>query len=115
MKIRITHTKQSFFLRVAIANLDVVQPSESGYRSSHARRVMLDSDTTRDVQVDVGEHSIVLKQQLDEDQLAPIFDDEWTASMVWEASYVLSCFLDRGVKDIWQPGGKSVIELGSGW
>jgi hypothetical protein len=44
--------------------------------------LMLDGDTTRDVQVEVGEHSIVLKQQLDEGQLAPIFDDEWTASMV---------------------------------
>jgi hypothetical protein len=66
--------------------------------------------------VEIGSHRIQLQTQLDEDKLAPIFDDEWTASMVWEASVLLSSYLQGELdKGQWQPSGKSVIELGSGW
>ena len=64
--------------------------------------------------LEIGPHRIVLKTQLDEDQLAPIFDDEWTASMVWEASVLLSLYLQEN-NGSWQPQDKRVIELGSGW
>ena len=42
----------------------------------------LNAGVFTDVRVEVGSNSVILKQRLDESQLAPIFDDEWTASMV---------------------------------
>ncbi|ETI54625.1 hypothetical protein F441_02546 [Phytophthora nicotianae CJ01A1] len=69
-------------------------------------------------QVTVGGRSYSLSETLRSAELAPIFEDAWTASRVWEASRFLAERLVRfasespatfNVKD-----GQSVLELGSG-
>jgi hypothetical protein len=69
-------------------------------------------------QVSVGDRSYALSETLRSAELAPIFEDAWTASRVWEASRFLSERLVRFSAE--SPtafdvrSGQSVLELGSG-
>eukprot|EP00644_Phytophthora_capsici_P007501 jgi/Phyca11/16685/fgenesh1_pg.PHYCAscaffold_21_\ len=69
-------------------------------------------------QVTVGGRSYSLSETLRSAELAPIFEDAWTASRVWEASRFLADHLVRFASE--SPatfdvsGGQSVLELGSG-
>ncbi|CAI5710424.1 hypothetical protein KXD40_005092 [Peronospora effusa] len=70
------------------------------------------------VLVSIGDRKYALSETLRSAELAPIFDDVWTASRVWESSRFLAECLVRfssespaffNVSD-----GQSVLELGSG-
>ncbi|KAG7393078.1 hypothetical protein PHYPSEUDO_012413 [Phytophthora pseudosyringae] len=66
-------------------------------------------------QVTVGGRSYALSETLRSAELAPIFEDAWTASRVWEASRFLAERLARFASE--SPAafaGQSVLELGSG-
>ncbi|KAL3658765.1 hypothetical protein V7S43_016134 [Phytophthora oleae] len=70
------------------------------------------------LQVTVGGRSYSLSETLRSAELAPIFEDAWTASRVWEASRFLAEHLVRFASE--SPAtfdvnaGQPVLELGSG-
>ncbi|RLN92065.1 hypothetical protein BBJ28_00009766 [Nothophytophthora sp. Chile5] len=70
--------------------------------------------------VEVAGRRYELSETLQSAQLAPLFEDAWTASRVWEASRFLSAHLvalaraDAGPPAFDVAGGRSVLELGSG-
>lgn len=70
------------------------------------------------MQLVIAGRSYELSETLESEQLAPIFDDAWTASRVWMASQYLSEHLVEFAETQQQPlqlkDGATVIELGSG-
>ena len=62
--------------------------------------------------IQIGTGSYELRQDLDFEHFSPIFSDAWTGTEVWEASILLSQYIDQERIEL---AGKRVIELGSGW
>lgn len=70
------------------------------------------------MQLTIAGRSYELSETLESEQLAPIFDDAWTASRVWLASQYLSehlvAFAETQEQPLLLKDGATVIELGSG-
>lgn len=66
----------------------------------------------RSIDVSVLGTTLTISQQLEPDDLAPLFSDAWTGSCLWNCSVVLSEFIgDKLKKDA---SGKRFVELGAG-
>ena len=66
----------------------------------------------RSVEVSVLGTTLTISQQLEPDDLAPLFSDAWTGSCLWNCSVVLSEFIGKTLKK--DATGKRIVELGAG-